>query len=308
MQRKRIRIIFPWKAKSIKADEASSQIVRDVHQRARAHSFDSMDAFSSASSGVQPDSKMISLQKTETAAESLSSSLKKLTSITLSSPESISDASTQVSSVLTTCSEVGTRDVTAIEDNNCFDDMSVISAETDLHGVDEVEKHIIEWEFTPTMAGWYSGPLLDQSIPHGRGSCVLDNGDKYEGPFHEGKMHGPSAELIKSDGTVYKGDVFNNLAHGYGTYRTSRLRYVGQFECGMPHGQGAQYYLDGSIDFEGQWTFGETVVGLKELDLDMLTELVHPISIESFISAMTSDHNRLEGRLQHVEDGREVEA
>lgn len=295
MQRKWFRYSFPWKAKSIKTDGVSSPIVRDAPQRSRANSFDSMDAFSSASSGVQADSKMISLQKTDTVAASVPSSLKKLTSITLHNPESISDESTQASSVLTACSAAASHDISATEDNNCFDDLSVISAETDLHGVAAVEKHIVEWEFTPNMAGWYSGPLMDNSIPHGRGSCVLDNGDKYEGPFHEGKMHGPSAELIKSDGSVYKGDVFNNVPHGYGTYRTSRRRYVGQLEFGIPHGQGAQYYLDGSLDFEGQWIFGETVVGLEELDIEMLAELVNPMSIEAFIAAMASDNNRVEG-------------
>ena len=110
----------------------------------------------------------------------------------------------------------------------------------------------------------------------------MDNGDKYEGPFYHGKMHGPSATLYKTDGSVYKGDVFNNLPHGFGTQRTLCRRYVGQFECGLAHGKGTLYYLDGSIEYDGEWVLGETVVSLEQLDPVMLSELVAPVPLNQF--------------------------
>jgi hypothetical protein len=302
MERKWFGNFLPWKAKKVKnieTDGVSCQIVSDVHQRSKANSVDSMDALSSASSGIHAASKTISLQQTNAAAAFIPSSQKALSSMTLSAPQSTrSDESTQASSAATTCSaltqRIGTKEV-----KDCFDDMSAMSSESELYVIDAVEKHIIEWEFTSNLTGWYSGPLRGGSIPHGRGSCVLDNGDKYEGPFHEGKMHGPSATLVKADGSIYSGDIFNNLPHGYGAYRTPSRLHVGKFERGVPHGEGALYYLDGSIDFEGQWVFGEAVVDVKDLDFEMLAELVAPLSLENLMAASANEHKFIESGELH---------
>lgn len=113
-------------------------------------------------------------------------------------------------------------------------------------------------------------------------------------PIQLSEIHGPSsATLVKSDGTIYKGSVFNNLPHGYGTHRTPSRLYVGKFACGLPHGEGTQYYLDGSIDFEGQWVFGEPVVDIDKLDLAMLVELLHPMSLEDFLGAIASGNKSI---------------
>lgn len=288
------------KQENIETDEISCQIVDDVLQRTKTNSFDSLDALSSASSGIRPISKMILLQKTGTTDACIPSSMKDLSSMTLSPPQSAkSDESTQASSVATTCS-VSTQRMAPKLDKVCFDDMSAMSAESVLYTIDSVEKRVMEWEFTSSMIGWYSGSLRDDSIPHGRGRCVLTNGDQYEGPFHEGQMHGPSATLTKADGSTYTGDVFNNLPHGYGTYRTPNRIHVGKFERGVPHGEGAQYYLDGSIDFEGRWDLGETVVDVNELDFEVLAELVAPMSLEDFLEAIASEQKCIESGPQHV--------
>jgi hypothetical protein len=169
------------------------------------------------------------------------------------------------------------------------DDMSDVSDEADSPMIISDEHHIIEWKFKAPddRAGWYTGPLLNKEVPHGRGTCVLESGDRYDGPFDKGDMHGPSATFMESNGNIYRGDFFNNLPDGFGTYQTSSRRYVGKFECGKPHGDGTLYYLDGSIDFAGRWVDGEQVVDIEGSGLDTLSELVAPASLAYFIDALT---------------------
>lgn len=121
----------------------------------------------------------------------------------------------------------------------------------------------IEWT-VDGRTGLYGGNMTKDRVPHGRGTIVFTNGDKYEGPFKDGNMHGLDAVFTRSDGRgKYKGEFQNNKRHGHGEYKTKSRFYVGQFESGKRHGEGSQYYLDGSIDFDGRWIRGE-----PEIDID----------------------------------------
>jgi hypothetical protein len=124
----------------------------------------------------------------------------------------------------------------------------------------------IEWTITTPFVqkGQYVGPVSDGDLPHGVGRFLFSNGDEYDGPFHMGEMHGPGAMVTEADGSVYKGEFQQNLRHGCGEYTTESRRYVGQFEHGRKHGDGALYYLDGSIDFEGGWLFGQPMLNISE--------------------------------------------
>lgn len=185
------------------------------------------------------------------------------------------DASVRHPSIMTLGSFMGPKMITVSFE---CDDMSGVSDEADSPRIISDEQHIIEWRFKSPdcRVGWYTGPLLNSEVPHGRGTCVLESGDKYDGPFDKGDMHGPSATFIESNGNIYRGDFFNNLPDGFGTYKTSSRRYVGKFECGKPNGEGTLYYPDGSIDFVGRWVDGEPVVDIEGRSLDTMTKLISP--------------------------------
>ncbi|MGP0565008.1 MULTISPECIES: DnaJ domain-containing protein [unclassified Nitrospina] len=107
---------------------------------------------------------------------------------------------------------------------------------------------------------------------------TFNNGDRYEGQFHNGMMHG-MGHYVRSNGDVYTGQFRFNKAHGNGkmtfangdTYTgefaedamcgrgtyiyANGDRYVGRFQDDMPHGEGV-LISDGKA-YGGQWEFGQ---------------------------------------------------
>mmetsp|Transcript_29981 Transcript_29981/g.49500 ORF Transcript_29981/g.49500 Transcript_29981/m.49500 type:complete len:379 (+) Transcript_29981:44-1180(+) len=170
------------------------------------------------------------------------------------------------------------------------------------------EVHMIEWEIQypeEMISGWYQGPLLNNEIPHGRGIFSLANGDKYEGSFDMGSMHGLNAVFTEADGSIYRGEFQNNLRHGRGKYLTPCRRYVGEFEYGKPHGEGTQFYLDGSVDFEGSWVFGEPSVEVAIDDCEMrdiLEELSDGTSLNNIVMALANQKETLEAEKLQVQE------
>jgi hypothetical protein len=166
--------------------------------------------------------------------------------------------------------------------------------------------HIIEWELqSPEMtSGWYEGQLVNNEIPHGKGTFSFANGDKYEGSFDMGAIHGPNAVYTEADGSVYRGEFQNNLRHGQGNYLTPRRRYIGSFEYGKPHGQGTQFYLDGSVDFEGDWVFGEPYL---DVDIDdsmmrsLLEEISGSVSVDNISIVLAGERKQLEEEKFEIE-------
>jgi hypothetical protein len=68
-------------------------------------------------------------------------------------------------------------------------------------------------------------------------------------------------KLVDDEGNVYKGEVVNNLRHGFGTlvYNETQDIYQGDFENDVPHGAGKYIRAGGGKDgtFEGLWVEGE---------------------------------------------------
>ncbi len=110
----------------------------------------------------------------------------------------------------------------------------------------------------------YDGELLD-GRPHGEGTYICFNGDKYVGNWKEGKRHGVG-QLIFSDGRYYQGNWKEDMKDGSGKFVSINNEvyqgewknderngegtidyengdcYTGNFENGLPNGNGLKVF------------------------------------------------------------------
>ena len=173
------------------------------------------------------------------------------------------------------------------------------------------------WKYNPTPfnPAKYSGPVLRNGIPHGRGILEFENGDTYEGPFHMGFMHGADGSLKTINGSLYIGGFSENLKHGHGiqTIIGKPQRFSGNFHKGIPHGYGEAYSADGSLFHRGQWENGRPShsmipfkrgMGLGEDGSVQSSSIVLPcdLSIGSTIEPRVSMYDPLRRSLMHDDD------
>lgn len=89
-------------------------------------------------------------------------------------------------------------------------------------------------------------PVRDKSVPTTISVVSFPNGDRYEGEFRNGLMHGWGVYVSKQ-GDRYEGMFENDLRNGPGTQTTtSGDRYTGMFVSGIRHGLGSLTQADGS--------------------------------------------------------------
>ncbi|CAK59186.1 unnamed protein product (macronuclear) [Paramecium tetraurelia] len=93
---------------------------------------------------------------------------------------------------------------------------------------------------------------------HGKGEVTFKNGNKYEGEFHNGMLHGSSEGTFTwASGVIYKGEFTYNKIEGQGTYYWPEgSTYTGTVVNGLRHGQGKFVTADKSAIYEGQWETG----------------------------------------------------
>lgn len=110
----------------------------------------------------------------------------------------------------------------------------------------------------------FNGSLVNGKL-HGHGTLVWGNGDKYEGDFRDGLMHGDG--VFQGYRERYEGEFENGMYHGEGKlFDNDRLVYEGEFERGRFHGEGKLYWKNedtyegefsqGRIEGEGVWVRG----------------------------------------------------
>lgn len=75
--------------------------------------------------------------------------------------------------------------------------------------------------------------------PHGYGIAHFKDGSFYYGGFEEGNASGIGIYIFK-DGSIYEGRVSDKLFNGFGSicYQHNRMKYIGYFAGGKPHGKG----------------------------------------------------------------------
>lgn len=95
------------------------------------------------------------------------------------------------------------------------------------------------------------------TLKHGRGIQVWEDGTKYTGYYVNNKAH-VKGKLIHSDGDVYEGEWFEGKAQGKGIYIThyDGSYYTGNWSQDKQHGYGEENWTDGS-KYEGEYIFGK---------------------------------------------------
>ncbi len=121
----------------------------------------------------------------------------------------------------------------------------------------------------------YEGELLDDK-KHGKGKCIFNNGDiydgewsnneingygtmkykngnKYEGEWLNGKKHG-KGKCIFDNGDIYNGEWSNAKMDGYGTMKYKNgNKYEGEWLNGNTDGKGKCIFRNGDI-YDGKWS------------------------------------------------------
>ncbi len=89
-------------------------------------------------------------------------------------------------------------------------------------------------------------PVRDRSVPTTVSVVSFPNGDRYEGEFRSGLMHGWGVYVSKL-GDRYEGMFENDIRHGPGTLSTTAgERFTGTYVNGIRHGLGSLTRVDGS--------------------------------------------------------------
>eukprot|EP00959_Pyramimonas_sp_CCMP1952_P179497 3752761-Pyramimonas_sp.AAC.1 len=113
-------------------------------------------------------------------------------------------------------------------------------------------------KMTRPDGSWYEGSWM-KSLKHGRGTEVLDGGDKYVGSYVNGVRCGQGKyENVSTDGSVYEGTWANDAYHGKGTeLRLDGSKYFGCWKDCERSGWGIQYDRGGSVEQTGVWQAGK---------------------------------------------------
>ncbi|QNK55064.1 stalk domain-containing protein [Paenibacillus sp. PAMC21692] len=112
---------------------------------------------------------------------------------------------------------------------------------------------------------YYEGEFKN-NLFHGKGKLVTRDGSYFEGEFVNGLLEG-SGKIVDADGSlVYIGDFNGHKLHGEGTiYYSEGTYYKGSFQHGTLNGQG-EYYIDGKIDFSGEFIDNNRFFGKNYVD------------------------------------------
>lgn len=101
----------------------------------------------------------------------------------------------------------------------------------------------------------YSGQFSKQK-PHGIGTLIFANGNKYVGEWKQNLKEG-EGKMIFTSGETYSGQFVANRFQGYGIYQFKNgNRYEGYWKEGKPHGEGSLFKPDEET-VVGVWSDGK---------------------------------------------------
>jgi len=121
---------------------------------------------------------------------------------------------------------------------------------------------------------------------NGQGTLTYAESDPDVNPFPGGAFNGTGAYLVAangnkyvSEGDVYVGEFYNNLANGQGTYTLANGdKYAGRFEKGVFHGMGIYTFSNGTKQIgqfkNGRYTETAVTAPTATPDLNPTTGLV----------------------------------
>lgn len=113
------------------------------------------------------------------------------------------------------------------------------------------------------LKGEYAGDLdkkgcVSGDCVNGKGTYILDNGEKYVGFMKKGSREGKGTYYFNS-GERYTGEWKNNMRNGQGTnYFADGEKYEGNWKNDKRNGYGTHTYLDGTVK-TGMWEMGRYV-------------------------------------------------
>jgi len=122
---------------------------------------------------------------------------------------------------------------------------------------------------TMGVKGRYNGGWKDGK-PWGFGKMNWENGIEYKGMWKDGKYHGHGRKLY-SRGGGYEGSWVSGLRSGFGISfyndeslgKFGILRWEGQFENNLAHGEGQAYVKAPETDELGRWEGDTAIKGPK---------------------------------------------
>lgn len=123
---------------------------------------------------------------------------------------------------------------------------NVDSSEQKIENVEP--RKVARMNYQTTIGGCqYSGPVDDNSIPHGIGEAFFNDGRYYYGAFEHGIMTGDGCYFKYANGDEFRGKFRNNSFY-YGTYTiaSDKSYYVGSYKNGQPDG-GTWYNKNGIV-------------------------------------------------------------
>ena len=101
----------------------------------------------------------------------------------------------------------------------------------------------------------YKGQIRNEEY-HGKGMLFLNNGNKYNGYFYQGKFHGRGKYSWGNGKSAYIGQFEMGERTGFGTLIISEnVKYMGNFYCGSLHGYGKVVYANGA-EFQARFEHG----------------------------------------------------
>jgi hypothetical protein len=89
-------------------------------------------------------------------------------------------------------------------------------------------------------------------------------GDRYEGAWENGTMHG-EGRYFYANGSVYQGEFVDGKMEGFGSFTwPDGQKYEGQWKANKQHGNGTHVFLDGS-SMKGIWENGNFVKKISKV-------------------------------------------
>ncbi len=92
-----------------------------------------------------------------------------------------------------------------------------------------------------------------KKVPHGKGTMLYANGDKFEGEMDYGER--AKGTFTQASGKVYRGTFFADKYDGFGELWENGNYYIGHFNYGSPHGPGTLVTKEG-ITYSGIFDSG----------------------------------------------------